>query len=138
VISLSKKEADNSSPFHENSLHVNAFLGGTMFAAMVLIIEFRGAFTSYSHWLIAGTALVSFLFIVSAIGNIHISTGKIKKDTKFASFIETIAGFGFLGLGVILPSLVFAFSPKGGEVTAFVEGAIMITFVILRAKAKKQ
>ena|SRR2546426_7758524 len=123
------------STFHVNALNVTAFLGGTVFAALILIVEVKDWF-QYREILIAGTATVSVLFIISTIGMIRVASDKKFQGSIFAKAIEGMATAGFFGLMFILPFLVFQLTIAGGITVSVIEAIVIGIFVKTLLKSK--
>ena len=136
---MSKEDKENNenneSVFHGNALNVTAFLGGTVFAALILMIEVKDSLPHH-NMLISGTAIVSVLFVISTIGMTHVASNKKLRDTIFAKSMERLANAGFFGLMLILPFLVFQLTEIGGIGVSIVEAAIIAVFLISRLKSK--
>lgn len=128
-------EENNESIFHGNAVNVTAFLGGTVFAALILMIEVKDSIPHH-NMLISGTAIVSVLFVISTIGMIHVASNKKLQDTLFAKSMEKLANAGFFGLMLILPFLVFQLTTVGGIGVSITEAVIIGIFVITRIKSK--
>ncbi len=115
------------SPFHTNALNVSAFLGGTTFAAMILIIEMKDRIGFHPNWLISGTAAISVFFIISTVGMMRVASGDVGKETAFAKSMEWFSNIGFFGLLAIIPTLIYQFSQLGGIVV----GAIVLMLIAI-------
>lgn len=122
------------SPFHTNALNVSAFLGGTTFAAMVLMIEMRDSIGSHPNWLISGTAMVSVFFIVSTVGLMHVAAGNAKKDGDLAKAMEWFSNVGHAGLLFVISLLIYQFSHLGGIVVGVSSFVLVLFLGILRIK----
>lgn len=121
------------STFHSNALNVSAFLGGTTFAALILIIEVKEKFR-HADWLITATAAVSIFFIISTIGMIHIASGNKTKGKTFANTMEWFSSAGFIGLMGIMSYVVWQFTKIGGIVVGLLALSTFVTLNVLRLK----
>ena len=121
--------------FFQRSENATAFLGGITFTTMVLLLEFSTDLI-YSEILIPGTAIVSVFFIISTVGTVKIAAADIKTDTKFATFVQSCARAGFLGIMVILPLLIVEFSIAGTIVIIVVEVVLIGMFLYLERISK--
>jgi cobalamin synthase len=136
---MTKKDSGTDpkeSAFHGNALNVTAFLGGTVFAVLILIVEVKSTF-QYSDILISITAMVSVLFIIATVGMIHVASDKQKyQGSTFAKTIEKLANAGFIGLMFVLPFLVFQLTIVGGIAVSVLEAIVIGIFVKALLKSK--
>ena len=112
------------SPLHGHGIGAASFLGGITFTAMILMMEFSDRLF-YSDILITGTAIVSVLFIISALGMARVASGEVRKESKFSKYVLYCTKFGFFGLMIILPVFILEYSFEGMLVVVGVEAIVI-------------
>jgi len=116
-------------------MYVTSFLGGITFAAMILLMQSSEKFTvdhqptfllqlMYPDGLILGTAIISVLFIAASIGLIRPASGVGHTEKERLHLMELLASLGFIGIMILLPLLIYPFSPYAAIIIAAVDFAI--------------
>lgn len=119
--------------FFSNAVGVTGFLGGITFATMILLIQSETKVVNHEY-MIPGTAIISVLFIISTIGNMHVSHDSQNKNNKLQYIMGFFAQLGFFGLMVIIPTLVYPFSPAGSVILVILEAIMIFLFFVFRNK----
>jgi len=109
----------SNSAYHSNFINVTAFLGGIMFASMVLLIQIRNDL-DYAIPLITGTGMVGMFFIFSTLGRLTVASGE-KISKKHEDMINRFDYLGIFGLMIIIPLIVAHVSIEGAIVLGIVE-----------------
>ena len=112
---------------------VTGFFGAITFATMILLMQFPEKI-QFAEILIPATASISFFFIITTIsGAMHESyADKITKRYKL--FVKVCFIIGYYGLILLIPALVYSFSPIGAVVILAIE--IIVSFVYSRVVPK--
>jgi len=115
--------------FFSNAVGVTGFLGGITFATMVLLIQSDTKIPNH-EFMIPGTAIISVLFIIATVGNMHVTYDSQNKNKKLKNSMGLFAEMGFFGLMIIIPSLVYPFSMYGAVVVVILE--VIVIFIFLK------
>ena len=84
--------------------------------------------------MIPGTAIISVLFIIATIGNMHVAYDSQNKNKKLQYIMGFFATLGFFGLMVIIPILVYPFSLVGAVILVILEAIMIFLFLVFRNK----
>jgi hypothetical protein len=138
-MSNKREKSTDHKKFYEQAIPVSGFLGGLTFTAMTVLIQSKDKFSSpitifpllsldYYQILIAAMAVISVLFITSAVGMINIASGIRSKGT-YVTTMDLLMTLGFYGLLIFLPMIVIPFSVIGAAIVITIEIIYITIFV---------
>ena len=125
--------SENSS--NDHTLYVFAFLGGTTFAALSLLIQSKNLF-EHADVLITLTSIMSVLFIFATLARLRVAKGQVEKGSPFSNAASYFGVIGLYGLLVILIFTVWQITLIGGIVVLMIIAISICIFQKLKTRVK--
>jgi len=146
-LSMETKEAKWESPFHQQVLLVNGFLGGIAFTGLILVLTdpnnfqpaiFKQYAVIYFYFLIAILAGSSALCVLSSLAEMQIAGGMVLPGSSTEWFGTLTSTFGFMGFGLALPMLIFPFTIVGASVVLLMEATLWVLLGLIVPRDRKK
>jgi hypothetical protein len=146
-LTMGTKEGSSESPFHEQVLLVNGFLGGIAFTGLILVLTDPSTFQPaifkqwaviYFYVLIAILAGSSALCILASLAEMQLAGGMVLPGSSTELFGTITSTLGLMGFGAALTMLIFPFTPTGAGLVFLMEVILWIVlgFIVPRDRRK--